>query len=63
MGPTVGTGHLAVDLENGDRRIDLHAFSAFGDEDFGDLAFINGFDFHMSLMAGDEAWNRGPDSG
>ncbi|MNS87384.1 hypothetical protein D3C72_1213260 [compost metagenome] len=44
-------GRAAFILQAGDRGVDLHAFSAFGDQDVGDFAFIDGLDLHRGLVS------------
>ena len=43
-------GALAVLQQHGDRRVDLDAFGAGGDQDLAERAFIDGFDFHRRLV-------------
>jgi hypothetical protein len=45
-----GLGALALLQEHGDRRVDLHALGAGGDQDLAERALIDGLDFHRRLV-------------
>ena len=50
----LGAGlRLSLAEDHRDRRVHFHVFGAFGDQDVGHLAFIDGFDFHRRLVGFD----------
>jgi hypothetical protein len=44
---------FAIGSQNGDQRIDLDAFGAGGNDELGNDAFVDGFDFHRRLVGFD----------
>ena len=48
---------VAIGQQGGDRIVDLHAFGAFGNQNLPDLALIDGFEFHRSLVGFDLGQN------